>query len=59
MYISLRESRANGFKQWSDSHQNAEEGRSSAVPDPAIARPSMTIPARSAHPSLLIAETTL
>jgi len=63
MYISLRESRKNGFKQWSDSHGSkygrgcdAEEGPGIAAPGSAFASPGMTVPS---HPSLLAAESGL
>jgi hypothetical protein len=63
MYISLRESRKNGFKQWSDSHRpkygrvrDAEAGRGIVVPGSAVTRPGMTV---GAHPLVLTAEKTL
>jgi hypothetical protein len=61
VYISLRESRRNGYKQWSDSHQptivrlwDAEEGVGIVAPGSAIASPDMTVAL-----SLLAAEESL
>jgi hypothetical protein len=66
MYISLRESRKNGFKQWSDSRQpthgrvwDAGEGHGIVVPGSAVTNPGMTVPARPLHLSLLTAEKSL
>jgi hypothetical protein len=63
MYISLRESRKNGFKQWSDSHRpkygrvwDAGEGRGVVVTGFALTDPGTAVPA---HPSLLTAEKSL
>lgn len=50
MYISLGETRRNGFKQWSDSHRptyirlwDAKEGAGVVAPGSAIASPDMTV----------------
>lgn len=63
MYISLSESRENGFKQWSDSRRptyarvsDAEDGRGIVVPGSAVTGRGTIV---SAHPSLLTAAKSL
>ena len=63
MYISLRESRKNGFKHWSDSQQpkcdrvwDAEEYCGAVVAGSAFAGPGLAVPASS---SLFAAEKSL
>ena len=63
MYISLRESRKNGFMQWSDLQrptcgraEDVEESRGIAVSSSALSGPGMTVPVL---PSLLSEEKSL
>ena len=63
MYISLGESRKNGFMQWSDLQrptcggaEDVEESRGIVAPTSALTGPCTILPA---HPSLLTAEKSL